>query len=224
MFELPGVEQIAANVAEVQQRIDAARQPEQEVEILAVTKTFEVELARRAVQAGMTHLGENYAQELAAKADELSATAPVEAAAVKWHFIGGLQRNKIKLLGSRVAVWQTIDRPSLVDELAKRLPGSTIFVQVNTTDEDQKSGCHPTDVGPLVERARNAGLEVKGLMTIGPTDGTSPEPAFHELGRLAEREGLAHLSMGMSGDFELAVRCGATMVRLGSVLFGPRNR
>jgi pyridoxal phosphate enzyme (YggS family) len=221
---LPTVEEIAARLSIVQQRIDAVRQPDQDVAIVAVTKTFPAELSRRAVAAGLTELGENYAQELAAKADELADLSPDAAGATRWHFIGGLQRNKVKLLGQRVAVWQTIDRSSLVDELAKRLPGASLFVQVNTTEEEQKSGCRPADAAALVDQAREGGLDVRGLMTIGPTDGSTPEPAFEQLRQLADDVGVAELSMGMSADFETAIRCGSTMVRIGSVLFGPRRR
>lgn len=221
--DLPTVDEIVARNTELRQRIEAAAQPEQRVQVVAVTKTFPTELSRRAIEAGLVDLGENYAQDLASKAAELTTISSEAADAVRWHFIGGLQRNKVKLLGDTVAVWQTIDRLSLVNELAKRVPGASIFVQVNTTDEEQKSGCKPAEAAVLVDSARLAGLDVRGLMTIGPTDGSSPEPAFDQLRKLANHLELSELSMGMSGDFETAVRCGSTMIRVGSILFGSRR-
>ena len=218
------VEQITTRLAEVRQRIDGARSPDQEVSIVAVTKTFGPELIEHAVAAGLTVLGENYAQELVAKAETLTQRSPDVAEQIRWHFIGGLQSNKIKMMGDLVTVWQTVDRRSLAKELAKRRPGASLLIQVNTTDEAQKSGCAPADVGALVDDARGRGLDVRGLMTIGPTDGSDPRPAFDALRHLGSEHGLPELSMGMSGDYEIAVRQGATMVRIGSALFGPRDR
>jgi len=220
---LATVQEIIDRYTDVRERIEAAAQHDQRVEVVAVTKTFPTELARRAVEAGLTNLGENYAQDLAAKAADLASISPEAASKVNWHFIGGLQRNKVKMLGDTVAVWQTVDRLSLVNELAKRVPGATIFIQVNTTEEDQKSGCHPSEAAGLVDGASAVGLDVRGLMTIGPTDGSSPVAAFEHLRRLADDLGLDELSMGMSGDYETAVRCGATTVRIGSALFGRRR-
>ena len=217
------VPEIAARLAEVRARVDAARGPDQNVMIVAVTKAFGADVVERAVAAGLTDLGENYGQELVAKAEALERLAPEAATDVRWHFIGGLQRNKVKMLAGRVHVWHTVDRQSLVDELAKRCPAANILIQVNTTDEPQKSGCLPDEVPKLVEDARERGLDVTGLMTIGPTDGSDPRAAFVRLRELGENEGLAELSMGMSGDYEVAVREGATMVRIGSALFGSRG-
>ncbi len=216
------VEEITARLAEIRERVDAARRPDQRVSIVAVTKTFGPELVERAVAAGLTSLGENYGQELVAKSEELRRNSPELADRVDWHFIGGLQRNKIKLMAGHVALWETIDRSSLVAELAKRQPGARMLIQVNTTDEPQKSGCPPSELAALVDDARSRGLDVRGLMTIGPTDGSDPGPAFDQLRRLADEHELAELSMGMSADYEIAVANGATMVRIGSALFGPR--
>ena len=145
---------------------------------------------------------------------------------IDWHFIGGLQRNKVKQLGSLVSLWQSIDRSSLVTELATRVPGARMLVQVNTSGEEAKSGCDPDQTGELVGQARQAGLDVAGLMTVGPTptEGATPDPrpSFEMLRRLGEQYEVDELSMGMSGDFELALAEGATIIRVGSVLFGPR--
>lgn len=214
--ELPSVELIASRAVEVRQRIEAAAQG-QSVTMVAVTKAFPAELAIRAVAAGLLDLGENYAQELVGKAPSLAGEAH------RWHFIGGLQRNKVKMLADTVAVWHTVDRDSIVDEIAKRAPAASVLIQVNTTDEPQKSGCAPDAAAALVDRAQSAGLDVQGLMTVGPTDqGVDPRPAFVALRELATRIEVVELSMGMSADYELAVAEGATIVRVGSVLFGSR--
>ena len=111
----------------------------------------------------------------------------------------------------------------MVDELARRAPGAAVLVQVDATGEGQKSGCPPAEAPALVERAQAAGLDVVGLMTVGPTDpGADPVPAFAATRALLDRLGLAVCSMGMTDDLEAAVREGSTMVRIGRALFGPR--
>ena len=209
---------LRARLIEVGERIIAAGGDLDRVRIVGVTKTFPVELAAVAVEAGLRDLGENRAQDLAAKHDVAVGwpDPPV------WHFIGGLQRNKVKVLAGKVGLWHTLDRDVLVDEVARRDPGAAVLIQVNTTDEPQKSGCAPIDAPALVERAATAGLDVRGLMTMGPTGGGDPRPGFAQLRELAVAERLDELSMGMSGDFPLAVAEGATIVRIGSALFGPR--
>jgi uncharacterized pyridoxal phosphate-containing UPF0001 family protein len=126
-----------------------------------------------------------------------------------------------------VDVWQTVDRASVVDEIAKRATGRTprVFLQVNTSGEESKSGCAPGELDALVDRCRDRGLVLDGLMTIGPTSGEEQptRAAFRLLRRLADDHGLAQCSMGMSGDIEIAVEEGSTMVRVGSALFGPRT-
>lgn len=211
--------ELAARVVEVRERIAAAaraagRDPGS-VRLVAATKTQPVEAVAAVVAAGVVDLGENRAQELVAKAPGLAAASPV------WHFIGRLQRNKINQLAPWVVWWQSIDRPALIAALASRVPGARILVEVNIGGEPQKGGCAPTDAPRLVDEARTAGLEVAGLMTVAPAAG-DPRPGFATLRELAGRLGVTELSMGMSGDFEAAVAEGATMVRVGSALFGPR--
>ncbi|HEX6379642.1 MAG TPA: YggS family pyridoxal phosphate-dependent enzyme [Acidimicrobiia bacterium] len=192
---------------------------DESVEVLAVTKGFGPDAVRAAAQAGCRAIGENYAQELATKA------AAAAAAGVAVHFIGRVQSNKVRQLAGTVAVWETIDRPSLVSELARRAPGATVLVQVNATAEPAKGGCAPADVAALVDRAVAAGLVVDGLMTIGPTTGGAEvaRPGFRLVRRLVDELGLATCSMGMTGDLEVAVQEGSTRVRLGTALFGPRR-
>jgi pyridoxal phosphate enzyme (YggS family) len=192
-----------------------------DVEVLAVTKGHPATLVVAAKQAGLTAIGENYAQELVSKFAAL-AGEDVEGLAV--HFIGQLQTNKVRHLVDLVDVYETVDRPAIVAELAKRAPGARVLVQVNTTGEASKGGCSPDVVASLVRQARSAGLAGEGLMTVGPTTG-GPEasrPGFHLVRGLCDDLGLATCSMGMSDDFVVAVEEGSTRVRLGSVLFGVR--
>lgn len=212
---IPTIDDLRRRRADVEERIVAAGGSLATVDILAVTKTFPAEVARVAVAAGLVDLGENYAQEVAAK-------APLVEGA-RWHFIGGLQRNKVRRIAAHIALWQTVDRGDLATEIAKRAPGARILVQVNTTGEPQKSGCAPQDLADLVDGARNLGLHVDGLMTVGPTSGADPRPGFAELRHLVDTLGLTVCSMGMSGDLEAAVAEGSTMVRVGTALFGPRT-
>ncbi len=192
------------------------------VQIVAVTKTFPVAAALLALRVGLVDLGENYGQELETKAPQVAERLIGDDPSPRWHFIGGLQRNKVKRIASLVALWQTVDRIELAKEIAVRAPGGAVLIQVNTTDEAQKSGCRPHDAANLVDAARSAGLDVRGLMTVGPTDGSDPRPAFASLRSLADQLGLVECSMGMSGDVAAAVSEGSTMVRVGTRLFGTR--
>ena len=201
----------------VRSRVAAAaarvgRAPES-VRIVAATKTVPIERIRPLLAAGCTELGENRAQELLAKAPDLPG--------VTWHFIGHLQRNKIRALAPWVSCWHTVDRPALVSGIAAHAPGATVLVEVNLAREPQKSGCDPDEVGALVTLADRAGLAVAGLMTVPPR-GADPRPWFADLRARATALGLNDCSMGMSDDFEVAVEEGATIVRVGRVLLGER--
>lgn len=223
MDGLADPETIRARALEVRQRIEAAGDRHGRVTLVAVTKSFPPELALRALAAGLVDLGENYAQELVAKAQLVTESELATEVWPRWHFIGGLQSNKVKLLAGVVHLWQTVDRSSLVDAIARRAPGAAVLIQVNTTDEPQKSGCQPGEAASLVDHGRQLGLDVRGLMTIGPTSpGIDPRPAFQLLRQLGEQCQVAELSMGMSSDYEAAVAEGSTMVRIGSALFGSR--
>jgi PLP dependent protein len=140
-----------------------------------------------------------------------------------WHFVGRLQRNKVRKAAPFVGLWHSVDRLSLGVEIARQAPGAAVFAQVNTTDEEQKGGCPPAMLPTLLDGLRDVGLDVRGLMTIGPAgDPEDARPAFRRLREMAGAHGLAELSMGMSSDLEVAVEEGATMVRVGGALFGPR--
>ena len=195
---------------------------ERAVELIAVTKGFGLDAVTAAVAAGCTSIGENYAQELRDK----FALMPADRVHPQVHFIGQLQTNKVKAIAHLVDVWQSVDRPSLADEIARRAPGATVFIQVNTTAESAKGGCSPEGVASLVEHCRSLGLHVDGLMTVGPTSGDEAltATAFALLSETANDLGLAGRSMGMSNDLEIALACGATHVRIGSALFGERPR
>jgi uncharacterized pyridoxal phosphate-containing UPF0001 family protein len=186
--------------------------------VLPVTKGFGVDAVEAVAAAGCRAIGENYAQEVAIK-------APVAARlGVAVHFIGQLQTNKVRRLAGAVGVYETLDRPRLVAELARRDPGAVVLVQVDTTGEPGKGGCPLADVLELVDEARAAGLVVDGLMTVGPTIG-GPEaarPGFRAVRRLVDELGLRTCSMGMTADLDVAIEEGSTRVRVGTALFGPR--
>ncbi len=187
--------------------------------IVAVTKGFGADAIAAARDAGVDAVGENYAQELLAKLDQLSGPRP------ELHFIGRLQSRKVRALVGVVDLWQSVDRDRLVDELAGRCPGAQLLVQVNVSDEPGKGGCLPDAASALVARARAAGLAVEGLMAVGRTG--PPEdarPGFVLLRRLVDDLGLRQCSMGMTDDLEIAVEEGSTMVRVGTALFGRRPR
>ena len=187
------------------------------VTVVAVTKGFGPDVVEAAVAVGLDDIGENYAQELLAKLAGFGEDRP------RVHFIGRLQSNKVRSLAGVVDLWQSIDRPSLVEPLAKVWPPARVLVQVNVSDEPGKGGCAPGDVAALVARLREREVVVEGLMAVGRTGPPeSARPGFRLLRALADDLGLATRSMGMTDDLEVAVEEGSTMVRVGSALFGPR--
>lgn len=213
---------VADRLFEVRRRVaDAAARAGREaaaIRIVVVTKGVPPPVMRAALDAGATDLGENRAQEMLAKAPELTRLA---GDAPKWHFIGRLQRNKVASLAPLVDLWQSVDRLELGRAIAGRAPGAAVLAEVNVADDPAKAGVTPGDAPALVDGLRSAGLTVDGLMTI-PAAGRDPRPAFATLASLADRLGLAEVSMGMSDDFETAVEEGATIVRVGRAIFGAR--
>jgi PLP dependent protein len=215
---------IADAVAAVRDRIEraartAGREPD-EVTLVAATKSVDAGAIRAAVAAGVVDVGENRAQEMVAKARALDKEHGDEPS-VRWHFIGRLQRNKVRAVAPYVSLWQSVDREDLAAEIARRAPAARVLVQINLAREHQKGGCAPEDLEPLVGRCRAFGLAVDGLMTVPPA-AVDPTSTFRQCRRLTEALGLPTCSMGMSDDYEHAVREGATMVRVGSAIFGPR--
>jgi hypothetical protein len=210
---------VAKNIRDLQDRLSRLS-PERDVRIVAVTKGFGVDAPRAALAAGLTMIGENYAQELVSKHEELS---PDERERIEWHFLGRLQRNKVRSLASIVSVWQSVDRVELIDEIAHRAPGAKIMIQLNLSEEPQKGGAPILEGSALVGHARDVGLDVVGLMGVGSAgDPVDSAAAFGVLVALAEDLGLSERSIGMSDDLEVAVAQGSTMVRVGTGLFGAR--
>ena len=212
---------VTENLRSVRERIEKAGRNPDEVAIVAVTKSFGPEVCKEAVSAGLKVLGENRVQEALAKMDV------VEGA--QWHLIGHLQTNKAKEALELFDVIHSLDRLELAQELERRAAPRGLAVeamlQVNVGGEASKGGFAPDGVGQALEAiGKLAHVKVTGLMAI-PPEVERPEdarPWFRQLRELAERHGLARLSMGMSGDFEVAVEEGATMVRVGTAIFGAR--
>ncbi len=211
----------------VRDRIVAAGGDLGRVKIVAVTKGFGPQVVKAAQRLGLYDMGESYAQELLQKAAQVELSAREtenDSLLPMWHFIGRLQSNKVRLVAPLVSMWQSIDRESVIDEVARRVPGAKVLIEVNVSGETSKGGCPPRDALALVDRARESGLDVVGLMAIGARGSDEVvHSGFRLLANLADDGGLVERSMGMSGDYEVAVQEGATMVRLGQVLFGPRT-
>ena len=218
---------IRAGLDVVRERIERAcaraGRSASEVTLVAVSKTHPAEAVREAYAAGQRVFGENYVQELSEKA---AALADLEG--LRWHFIGHLQRNKVKDVARVGALIETVDSERLAAEIDKRALAARVpvLLQVNVAGEAQKSGCTPDELDALVPSVRAlAHLELIGLMTVPPL-GEAPEasrPHFARLRALARRHGLAELSMGMSADLEVAIEEGATLVRVGTAIFGKRG-
>lgn len=198
----------------------ADRKPS-DITLIAVSKTRSSDDIRPLLEAGHRVFGENRVQEAADKWPALKADYPDS----ELHMIGQLQSNKAAEAVALFDYIHSLDRPSLLKALAKEMDQQDrripCFVQVNIGEEAQKGGCEIAAVPALVEQARQAGLNIAGLMAIPPDD-SNPAPYFALLAKLARDQGLAGLSMGMSGDFESAVKLGASHVRVGTALFGPR--
>ena len=199
----------------------ARREPD-EVTLIAVSKTRAAEEIEPLLEQGQRAFGENRVQEAQAKWPGLRERFPD----AELHLIGQLQSNKAEDAVALFDCIHALDRPSLVKALAKafdktgrRVP---CFVQVDVGDEKQKGGCPVADLSGLLEQARDADIPVRGLMCLPPAD-IEPAPFFALLGKLAMDHGLPDLSMGMSGDYETAIMLGATHVRVGTALFGPRD-
>jgi pyridoxal phosphate enzyme (YggS family) len=214
-IDLPG------RVAAVRDRIAEAGGDPRAVRLVAVTKGFDVAVVREALGAGLADIGESYVQELVGKATELGEAAGDPG--VRWHLVGRLQRNKVRKAAPHVWLWHSVDRLALGAEIARWAPAAAVLAQVNASGEASKAGCDPSMAPALVDGLIDLGLDVRGLMTIAPAGSAEgARPAFRTLRELAERLELGELSMGMSDDLEVAVQEGATMVRVGRDLFGPR--
>jgi pyridoxal phosphate enzyme (YggS family) len=191
------------------------------VKLVAVSKTHPPEAIREAYAAGQRDFGENYAQEWRAKADALA-----DLPDLRWHFVGGLQTNKVKYLAGRVALIHAVDRMELAEEISRRWVKAgavaRLLLEVDLGGEDRKAGCAPAEVEPLAAQVRSLpAIELVGLTCIPPPD-DDPRPHFRALRALRDRLGLRELSMGMSADWQVAIEEGATLVRVGTAIFGAR--
>ena len=224
---------IESRLNDVKARISAAakecgRVPE-DIKLIAVTKTYPIEAMNEAIRLGVTDIGENKPQEIRDKFDNVSP--------VNWHLIGHLQTNKVKYIIDRCTLVHSVDSIKLMAEIDRQAQDHNrdidILIQVNISGEESKSGIAPDELPLLLEYAKNlTNTHVKGLMTIAPKcDIDEVSRHFSNMKELFDQTAkqsyrnvtMTELSMGMSGDFETAIKHGATMVRIGSLIFGPRN-
>ena len=208
---------VADNIAIVRERIARAG-GDGRTRLVAVTKGFGTDAIRAAIAGGADAIGENYAQELERKLASLEGEPMIPV-----HFIGQIQRNKVRVVAHGVSLWHSVDRVEIGREIARRSPGASVLVQVNVTRDAGRGGCALEDVDSLVGALRELSLDVLGLMAVGPAaDLVASRDCFSSLATRAWSLGLRELSMGMSDDLEPAVECGATYVRIGRSLFGSR--
>jgi uncharacterized pyridoxal phosphate-containing UPF0001 family protein len=211
-------EEVARRLAGVRETIAAASGDPAGVTVVAVTKGFGPDAVQAARDAGLLDIGENYADELVAKA----AAAGGEPEP-RWHFLGSIQRNKVARLSPVVWCWQGVSRLEEGQAIARRRPGARVLVQVDIAGIPGRGGCDPEAVPDLVGALRQEDLEVAGLMAVGPPG--PPEaarPGFRRVAGLADGLDLPIRSMGMTEDLEVALSEGSTMVRIGRGLFGDR--
>ncbi len=223
----PPPDVVTARVVALRRRIEEAGRDPSAVRIVAVTKGFTSSAIDAARRAGLFDIGENYVDELLTKAgagahdsgDEVDVAEPE----TRWHYLGAIQRRRVRVLAPVVSWWQTVSRVVEGASIALHAPGATVLVEVDTTGAPGRNGCTPAEVPALVASLREQGLDVRGLMTVGPAG--PPEesrPGFRLTAHLARDLGLPEVSMGMSDDLEVALSEGSTMVRVGRALFGER--
>jgi PLP dependent protein len=215
-------ERLAAVQAEIATACREAGRDPASVTLVAIAKTFGAEAIEPVLAAGQRVFGENRVQEAKAKWPPLQARHP----GLELHLVGPLQSNKAKEAVALFDAIHAVDRPSLCQALAKEIARQgrrpTLFVEINTGAEAQKAGVLPEETDAFIKACREThGLEISGLMCIPPVD-EAPAPHFALLAKIAKRNNLNLLSIGMSSDFALAVRFGATHVRVGTAIFGPR--
>ena len=197
------------------ERIARAGGDPERLRVIAVTKGFGPEAVEAARAAGLADVGENYAAELQAKAPGPPGT--------RWHFLGAIQRNKVRALAPLVDMWQGVARVAEGERIARYAPGARVLIQVDTSGGlPGRNGCPPQDVMALATSLSALDLQLAGLMTVAPPGAAASASAFRSVGHLADALGLRERSMGMSADLEAAVAAGSTMVRVGRALFGDR--
>lgn len=225
---------IAENLQEVERRITAAAEKSGrkrgDITFIAVTKTHPAEMMNEAIDLGVTDIGENKPQEIR---DKYEFVKPA-----KWHLIGHLQTNKVKYIIDKVCLIHSVDSIKLMDEIERQAQKHNltmdILIQVNISGEESKSGIRPEELDLLLNHAGELhNVKVKGLMTIAPKTDNPDENFLHfdnmrqlfvdRSKNICDNVSMQYLSMGMSGDYETAIECGANMVRIGSAVFGARN-
>ncbi|MEY2399885.1 MAG: dependent protein [Actinomycetota bacterium] len=213
----PYLEQVQFNLARIHDRIAIAGADPDAITIVAVTKQQPAEAVDAALSLGLIDVGEN-------RADALIDRAASHASRdTRWHYLGQVQRNKVRRVAPFVALWQSVDRAEVGAAIAARAPGAEVLVQVNLTDDPDRGGAAPDAVPALVRDLQSDGLNVRGLMAVGPLGGAdAARPGFSAVVRQADELGLPVRSLGMSDDLEVAIACGSTMVRVGAALFGAR--
>ena len=179
-----------------------------------MTKTHPISVVELALSVGLTVLGENYADELVAKASLVPEA--------EWQFLGHIQRNKIGKLAPVVSCFQGLSRLEEAASIARVRPGAHVLIQVDTTGATARNGVAPQEVAALLDALAGIAVTVDGLMCVAPPASQEAEACFTTVAELASLHGLPVRSMGMSGDFEMALHAGATLVRVGALLFGPR--
>lgn len=205
---------VAERLAEIRRVISEVGSDD--VSIVAVTKGFDRSAIDCATRLGLNDIGENYAQELLEKVDAIEPSTNV-------HFMGRIQRNKVRKIIDHVDLWHSVSRPEILTEIGKRGEAARVLIQVRPHDDETKDGVRPDEIDGMLTIADSAGVVVEGLMTIGVMgDAPATAAAFAELDRIASQFGLRERSMGMSGDYRDALVAGATILRLGSILFGSR--
>lgn len=227
---------LKSNIDSVKKRIEDAalrahRDPE-DIRLLAVSKKVPAERVAQALKLGLDTFGENYAQELRDKMQVVEQSSEKEA---NWHFIGSLQKNKVKYLVGNVELIHSLDSLSVSEEINKKAgklgERQAVLIEVNTGGEDSKGGIEPDKVRAFLKQIEELNnIRIKGLMTMAPysDDPEKARPYFRELRELRDKLSpdhaeLTELSMGMSGDFEVAIEEGATLIRVGTSIFGPRD-
>jgi hypothetical protein len=213
---------LAAVEQEIARACKEARRERASVELIAVSKTFGAEAIAPIIQAGQRIFGENRVQEAKAKWPGLTSAYPD----IALHLIGPLQSNKAKEAVALFDAIHSVDRVSICQALAKEIESQKkrpiLFVQINSGEEPQKAGIAPGEADDFIKRCREIyGLEISGLMCIPPVN-EAPAPHFALTAKIAARNGLNNLSMGMSADFAIAIQFGATHIRVGSAIFGAR--
>ena len=217
-----GIVTTGSDYEKIQDRLEeineiVATKAQNQVNLIAVTKGFTHEEVNIATELGIKNFGENYAQELLAK-------NPLVDAEINWHFIGQLQRNKIKKVSHLVDVWHSVTSLKLAREIHNRNDQAKILLQVSVSGPSNSKGFEVEELPDLISQLRDENIDVSGLMTMGvPGDMVATRFVFKRLRQLADTFELSECSMGMSDDFEIALECGSSMIRIGSAIFGNRR-